>query len=97
MTDWVEVVAGEENQKYRRAALLFRTLAWMSISWAALISIWVWMGLRAGSNWWLWGTLGALFVGAVLLGIASRLDAKAVLLMPKSAAATAPNNDVRAA
>ena len=81
MTDWVEVVAGEENQKYRRAGLVLKTLGWMGICWAACISIWIWMGAKAGSNWWLWGTIGLLFVGAVLIGIGSKLQDKAARMM----------------
>ena len=78
MTDWVEVVAGEAEQKYRRAALVLRTLAWTAIFWAAAISIWIWMGYKAGSNWWLWGAIGLFVGGSILLGIASRLQVKAV-------------------
>jgi len=88
MTDWVEVIAGEANQKYRRAALILRTLGWTGICWAAALSIWIWMGARAGSNWWLWGAIGLLVAGAVLLGIASRLQIKAARL-----AATPPVPD----
>lgn len=90
MTDWVEVVAGDTEQKYRRAALVLRTLGWISISWAAAISIWIWMGARAGSNLWLWSVIGFFVSGGILLAIASRLQAKAahLLAVPK-----APDDD----
>jgi hypothetical protein len=77
MTDWVEVVAGDKDQKYRRAALVLRTLGWTSIVWAAGLSVWIWMGWRAGANLWLWSVIVLLAVGAVLLAIASRLQVKA--------------------
>jgi hypothetical protein len=94
MTDWVEVIAGEANQKYRRAALVLKTLAWTLIFWAALISIWIWMGVRAGSNVWLWSAIGLFGVGVILLGIAVWLQRQAVRLMVSSAEG---GKDVRAA
>jgi hypothetical protein len=93
MTDWVEVIAGEANQKYRRAALVLKTLAWTLIFWAALISIWIWMGVRAGSNVWLWSAIGLFGVGVILLGMAAWLQTRAVRLMvPRT-----DGKDVRAA
>jgi magnesium-transporting ATPase (P-type) len=80
--DWVALLAGEENQKYQRAALILRTLAWMGITWAALISIWIWMGLKAGSNWWLWGAIGMVVICCVILAIAAALQAKAAEFVP---------------
>ena len=77
MTDWVEVLAGEENQKYRRAGLFLKTIGWLMICWAAMISIWVWMGLRAGSNWWLWGSVGLLVGGGIIVAIGNLLQSKA--------------------
>jgi len=75
--DWVTVVAGEENQKYQRAALVLRTCGWLSICWAAMVSIWIWMGAKAGSNLWLWSTIGLFVIGAFCLGIAGQLQNRA--------------------
>jgi len=77
MSDWVAEIAGDSNDKYRRAALVLRTLAWTSICWAAALSIWIWAGARAGSNLWLWSVLGFFVGGVILLGIAARLQLKA--------------------
>ena len=74
MKDWVEEIAGERLHRYNRAALVLRTLGWISICWAAMVSIWIWMGAKAGSNLWLWSTIGLFVIGAVLLGIANRLQ-----------------------
>ena len=86
MTDWVEVVAGDKDQKYRRAALVLRTLGWTSICWAALVSIWIWMGYKAGSNVWLWSTIGLFVIGVVMLAVAAGLQSRAAKLidLPRS-------------
>lgn len=84
MTDWIETLAGEANQKYRRAALILKTLAWTFIAWAALISIWIWMGIRAGLYVWLWSAIGLFVGGVILLGIAAWLDVQAAKLVVPS-------------
>jgi divalent metal cation (Fe/Co/Zn/Cd) transporter len=81
MKDWVEVVAGDKDQKYRRAALVLRTLGWTSIIWAAGVSVWIWMGWRAGANLWLWSAIGLFAIGVALLFTAWRLQLKALQLM----------------
>lgn len=84
MTDWVETIAGESNQKYRRAALVLKTLAWTLICWAAMISIWIWMGVRAGSEVWLWSVIGLFGAGVILLGVAGWLQTRAAKLVAPS-------------
>jgi hypothetical protein len=81
MVDWVEVLAGEENQKYRRAGLVLKTIGWLLICWAVMITIWIWMGLRAGSNWWLWGCVGLFLGGALAVTIGNRLQSRAARLI----------------
>jgi len=95
MTGWVAEVAGDENDKYRKAALVLRTLGWLSICWAAAVSIWIWMGARAGANLWLWSVIGLFVIGLVLLGIAGRLRIKGAhsMIVPKEP----DNDDIRAA
>jgi len=80
MTDWVEVVAGDRDHKYQRAALVLRTLGWTSICWAAMISIWIWMGAKAGSNVWLWSTMGLFVLGVFFLSVGGRLQSRAARL-----------------
>ena len=81
MTDWVEEIAGDKLDKYRRAALVLRVLGWTCIVWAAMISIWVWMGLRAGSGLWLWSMVGLFVGGVICVGIAAFLQARAAKLV----------------
>lgn len=75
--DVVRVIAGESNNKYERAALVLRTLGWLSIVWGAMISIWIWMGLKAGSDLWLYWTIGQFVFGAICLAVAGRLQERA--------------------
>jgi len=72
--DIVELTAGDRTNRYQRAALVLRTMGWLSIIWGVCISIWVMMGERAGSQLWLYWTIGQLVAGAILLGIASHLQ-----------------------
>jgi hypothetical protein len=72
--DILELTAGDRDNRYQRAALVLRTLGWLSIIWGVCISIWVMMGERAGSQLWLYWTLGQLVAGAILLGIARSLQ-----------------------
>ncbi len=78
--DIVELTAGDRDNRYQRAALVLRTLGWLSIIWGVCISIWVMMGERAGSQLWLYWTIGQLVAGAVLLGIAHHLQDRGAAL-----------------
>ncbi len=69
----VEYLAGDNEYKYERAALVLRTLGWLSIFWGCLLSIYIWMGLKAGSVLWLWWTVGMWVAGIALIGIAQPL------------------------
>ncbi len=97
MTDWVELIAGERLHRYNRAALVLRTLGWTSICWAAMVSIWIWMGAKAGANLWLWSTMVLFVIGAILLGIASSLQTRAARVIEVPEAAKKDDDRVRAA
>ncbi len=71
--DLVTVTAGDRDHRYLRAALVLRTIGWLSIVWGAMISIWIWMGLRAGSDLWLWWSVGQVAFGMICLAVASSL------------------------
>jgi hypothetical protein len=87
--DWVRVIAGEENDKYLRAALVLRTLGWYSVAWGCVLAIWIWTGLKAGSDLWLWWSIGQFAFGAVCLVLAARLRTHRAELM------RTPDVDVR--
>ena len=97
MTDWVEMLAGERLNRYQRAGLVLRTIGWMLISWAALVSIWIWMGAKAGSNVWLWSTIGLFVGGVICLGIAARLQSRAAKLVESPAEVGHDDDRIRAA
>jgi hypothetical protein len=78
--DIVRVIAGEENGKYHRAALIVSVLGWLSIVWGCMISIWIWTGFRAGSDLWLNWAIAQFVVGAICLVIAGRLQERAAYL-----------------
>jgi hypothetical protein len=79
--DWVRVIAGEENDKYQRAALVLRTLGWFSIVWGCVVATWIWTGLKAGSDLWLWWSIGQFVFGAICLVLAARLRMHGAELM----------------
>lgn len=56
---------------------MLRTLGWLSLVWGAMISIYIWMGERAGSQFWLFWSIGQFATGAILLAIAGRLQSRA--------------------
>ena len=74
--DLVKLIAGDRDNKYNRAALVLRTVGWLSIVWGLMISVYIWMGEKAGSQLWLLWTLGQLAFGAICLAVASRVRAR---------------------
>ncbi len=72
--DYVRVIAGEQNNKYQRAVMVMRVLGWTSIVWGCMISIWIWTGLKAGSDLWLYWTIGQFVFGIVCLAIAKHVQ-----------------------
>jgi hypothetical protein len=79
--DIIRIIAGEENDKYRRAVLVLRVLGWTSIVWGCMISIWIWTGLKAGSDLWLYWTIGQFVFGAICLAAAGRIQLRAAHLI----------------
>ncbi|HWR17819.1 MAG TPA: hypothetical protein VN577_23520 [Terriglobales bacterium] len=82
--DVVRITAGDSTSKFQRAALVLRTIGWLSIVWGCMISIWIWMGEKAGSQLWLWWTLGQFAFGGICLGAAGVLRARAAVYAGRS-------------
>lgn len=78
--DVVRTIAGDKDSKYQRAALVLRTVGWTSIVWGLLTMIWIWTGLKAGSELWLWWTIAQFAFGAICLMAANRLQTRAAHL-----------------
>jgi Flp pilus assembly protein TadB len=70
-----EIAGGRNNQHYR-AAMVMRVLGWIFILWGCGVSIWIWMGARAGSMLWLWVTAGLMLLGVICIVIAARYQAR---------------------
>ena len=75
--DIVRNIAGDRTAKYQRAALVLRTIGWLSIVSGLIIAMWIWMGLKAGSQLWLWWSVAQIGFGAILLGVANGLQTRA--------------------
>ena len=79
-----EPIAAPEDRvnRYQRAVLGLRVIGWLSICWGFMISMWIWMGERAGSQLFLWWTLGQIVFGVICLAVASRVHERANRTLP---------------
>jgi hypothetical protein len=93
----VRVTVADKSSGYMRAAMVLRTLGWLSIIWGCMISIWVWMGERAGSQMWLYWTLAQFAAGAVCLFVASRMRSRGMNAASASAVEIRRSENDRAA
>jgi hypothetical protein len=76
-------VAPEDRvNKFQRAVLGLRIIGWISIIWGFVTSTWIWMGEKAGSQLWLWSTIGLFVFGVICLVIASRVHERANRTLP---------------
>ncbi len=76
-------VAPEDRvNRYQRAVLGLRTIGWISIIWGFVTTMWIMMGERAGSQLWLWATIGLFAFGLICLAIASRVHERANRTLP---------------
>jgi fatty acid desaturase len=57
----------------QRRGLLLLTLGWTLLIFDAIVVMWFWTGLRAGSSFWSWWVVIEGLAGAVFLGIGTRM------------------------
>ena len=69
----VNVTLEDRAEKYWNLARDLRVVGWTSIVWGCMIAIWIWMGLKAGSDMWLIWTIAQFVAGAVCLAAAAWL------------------------
>jgi len=81
MADMVDVAAEDRSIQFERTALVLRVLGWTFMIWACLVSIYIWTGEKAGSQLWLWSTIGLFVAGAICMGVAQYFHIRSVHLM----------------
>lgn len=70
-----------QEEIFEKRALALRTIGVMLFIEASITVVWVWMGLRSGSEMWLWLTLGCGFGGLLLFGIAEHQHRRAIQMV----------------
>jgi len=73
----INVTLEDRAEKDWKIARVLRVIGWTSIVWGCLTCIWVWMGLKAGSDMWAIWTGAQFLAGAICLGVATRLSNRA--------------------
>ena len=60
----------DEAVKTQRFGSALVTVGWVLIAMDCILSVWIWVGLRSGSNFWLWWVIieGMLGIGLILYG-----------------------------
>jgi hypothetical protein len=67
----INVALEDRAEKYWETARVLRVVGWTSIVWGCGIVIYVWTGLKAGSNLWLLWTIGQFVAGAICLALSA--------------------------
>ncbi len=62
-----------EIEAKQRTGLLLLTLGWTLLIFDAIVVMWFWTGLRAGSSFWSWWVVIEGLSGAVFVGIGTRM------------------------
>jgi hypothetical protein len=63
----INVALEDRAERYWETARTLRVVGWTSIVWGCGIVMWIWTGLKAGSNLWLLWTIGQFVAGAICL------------------------------
>lgn len=77
----IDVALEDRVESYWKAARVLRVVAWTSIVWGCLTTIWIWTGLKAGSDMWLIWTIVQFVVGGVCLVAAWLLASRAARML----------------
>lgn len=80
----VNVTLEDRAESYWKAARVLRVVGWTSIVWGCLIVIWVWMGLKAGSDMWAIWTAAQFLAGGICLATATGLSYRASRILASS-------------
>jgi 4-hydroxybenzoate polyprenyltransferase len=80
----VNVALEDRAESYWKAARVLRVVGWTSIVWGCMIMIWIWMGLKAGSDMWLIWTIAQFVAGGICLVTAAWLSNAAARTLASS-------------
>ncbi len=58
---------GDQAMDTQRLGAILITIGWQLIAFDSLVGVWIWVGLRSGSMFWLWWVLATGIVALFLL------------------------------
>lgn len=73
----------DREEMHEKRALTLRTLGGIFFIEVFIVCQWIWMGLRSGSDLWLWATIGLGLMGMICFGAAEREHRKAIEVVTK--------------
>jgi hypothetical protein len=68
--------AAWEGEEYEERGKALQVLGWVLGCMGGITSVWIWVGWRAGTEFWLWWTLGLGLLGMILNGRGAWLRAR---------------------
>ena len=80
----VNVTLEDRAEKHWKIARVLRVIGWTSIVWGCITMMWIWMGLKAGSDMWLIWTIAQFVAGAICLAAAAWLSNMASRILASS-------------
>jgi len=77
ISDSERLRATDEAVHEQRLGSVLITVGWVLIAMDCILSVWIWVGLRSGSDFWLWWVIieGVLGVGIIFWGRHKRAKA----------------------
>jgi hypothetical protein len=79
-SDRAAMDAAWQAEEYEERGKSLFVLGWVVGCMGGITGVWIWVGWRAGSDLWLWYTLGLGLVGAMLAGRGTWLRARSAAL-----------------
>ena len=80
----VNVTLEDRAEKHWKIARVLRVVGWTSIVWGCITMMWIWMGLKAGSDMWAIWTAAQFLAGGVCLAAASFLSYRGSRILASS-------------
>jgi len=64
--------ASDDALKQQRLGAVMQVLGWTLIAFDCIIGVWIWVGLRSGSFFWVWWVAIEGVLGLALIGLGTR-------------------------